>query len=94
MGIDKLKNNDRYEVIKEIAENISRKKGLKTKCAKAGAALKRKQKHEMSEKDIDNLSAYADFNTDTHISFDGTDDHNELTEEVSIMDAYKEGRDE
>ena len=48
----------------------------------------------MSEKDIDNLAAYADFNDDAHISFDGTNDHNELTEEISIMDAYEEGRDE
>jgi hypothetical protein len=99
MSIKKIKklggvNDDRYEVIKEIAENISRKKVLKAKGVKAGAALKRKQKHEMTEKDIDNLSAYADFNADYDSSFDGTNDANEITEEVSIMDAYEEGKDE
>jgi hypothetical protein len=86
--------DERYNVIKEIAEKNNMKKNLKSKAIKASAALKRKQKHEMSEKDIDNLAAYADFNADAHISFDGTNDHNELTEEISIMDAYEEGRDE
>lgn len=86
--------DERYYIIKEIAEKNNMKKNLKSKAIKASAALKRKQKHKMSERDIDNLSAYADFNTDTHISFDGTNDHNELTEEVSIMDAYEEGKDE
>jgi hypothetical protein len=86
--------DERYDIIKEIAEKNNMKKNLKSKAIKASAALKRKQKHEMSERDIDNLSAYADFNADTHISFDGTNDHNELTEEVSIMGAYEEGRDE
>lgn len=86
--------DERYDIIKEIAEKNNMKKNLKSKAIKASAALKRKQKHEMSERDIDNLSAYADFNTDTHISFDGTNDHNEITEEVSIMDAYEEGKDE
>lgn len=86
--------DERYNIIKEIAEKNTMKKNLKNKAIKAGAALKRKQKHEMTEKDIDNLSAYADFNADYDLSFDGRDDHNELTEEVSIMDAYEEGKNE
>lgn len=89
-------NEDRYNVIKEIAEKNNMKRTLKSKIIKAGAALKRKQKHEMSEKDIDNLAAYADH--DTHnvydSSFDGSKDHLELREEVTIMNAYEEGKGE
>ena len=86
--------DERYDVIKEIAEKNNMKRNLKSKSIKSAAALKRKQKHEMTEKDIDNLSAYADFNADTHISFDGSNDNKELIEEVSIMDAYEEGKNE
>ncbi len=89
-----MNKDERYTAIKEIAEKLSRKKVLKSKGVKAAAALKRKQKHEMSEKDIDNLSAYADYNADYDSSFDGTKDHLELIEEVSIMGAYEEGKGE
>jgi len=86
--------DERYDIIKEIAEKNNAKKKLKEKKIKAAIALKQQRKRQMTDQEVDRLTAYSDFNSDTHISFDGTNDANELTEEVSIMDAYEEGRDE
>jgi hypothetical protein len=85
--------DERYDIIKEIAEK-NLEKELKEKKIKAAVALKQKQKRRMADHEVDRLTAYSDFNSETHISFDGTNDANEITEEVSIMDAYDEGRNE
>jgi|SaaInlV_165m_DNA_1040744.scaffolds.fasta_scaffold07619_4 hypothetical protein len=86
--------DERYDIIKEIAEKNNEKKKLKEKEVKAAVALKQKRKRRMTDKEVENLAAFVNFNSDTHISFDGTNDANEITEEVSIMDAYEESRDE